>query len=131
MLGQAAFVLDHMLDGVRRRRQLGEDEDGSEEQVAQEIHGDSLIDLNEETLEVFTLGEIQRDRMISGAREATHDARLTAGIDGRAGDDFLEQFQPDAAGAGIGHQQTTRPQQAETEDIDVLVGPRGPVGVRG
>ena len=71
MLGQAALVLHQMLDGVRRRRQLGEDEDGSEQQVAQEIHGVSLIDLNEQTLKVFTLREIQRYRMIGSAREAT------------------------------------------------------------
>lgn len=47
MLGQATLVLHQMLDRMRRRRQLGEDEGGSEKQVAQEIHGDSLIDLNE------------------------------------------------------------------------------------
>jgi hypothetical protein len=39
-----------MLDGVRARRHLGEQERDDEEQVAQGIHGRNLIDLDEQTL---------------------------------------------------------------------------------
>ena len=98
MLGQAALILHQMLDGVRRRRQLGEDKNSSEKQVAQEIHGDSLIDLDEQAFEIFAFRKVQGYRMISSPGQATYDARYTTGIVCRPGDDFLEQLQTDAAG---------------------------------
>jgi hypothetical protein len=36
-----------MPDGMRPRRQLGEQKDSNEKQVAQRIHGNSLVDLDE------------------------------------------------------------------------------------
>lgn len=50
VLRQRAFLGRRMLDGVRARRHLGEQERDDEEQVAQGIHGRNLIDLDEQTL---------------------------------------------------------------------------------
>ncbi len=58
-----------------------------------------------------------------------HDARSAAGVEGGAGDDLLEQFEADAAGAGVGHHQAARGEQLEALQVDVLVGAAGGVGV--
>lgn len=50
MLRQTLAILRHMLDRMHPGRQLGEDEGKNEEQMAQGIHGVSLIDLDEQTL---------------------------------------------------------------------------------
>jgi hypothetical protein len=36
-----------MPDGMHPRRQLGEEENGNEKEMAQRIHSESLVDLNE------------------------------------------------------------------------------------
>jgi hypothetical protein len=46
MRGQARLVVRRMPDGMRPRRQLGEEENGNEKEMAQRIHSVSLIDLN-------------------------------------------------------------------------------------
>ena len=94
---QALAFADRMLDSVRSRRPLGEDEHEDEEEAAEQRHAESLIDLDEQAFEVFAFREVQCHRMIGRARQATHDTRLAPGIDRRAGDDFLEQLQPDTA----------------------------------
>ena len=47
MRRQAFLVVHHMPDGMRPRRQLGEEENGNEKEMAQRIHSVSLVDLNE------------------------------------------------------------------------------------
>ena len=47
MRRQAFLVVRHMPDGMRPRRQLGEEENGNEKEMAQRIHSESLVDLNE------------------------------------------------------------------------------------
>ena len=44
---QRLVVTRRMLDGVRPRQQLGEDENSNEKQMAQRIHDGSLVDLDE------------------------------------------------------------------------------------
>ncbi len=105
---QPALVVRRMPDGMSPRRQLGEAEDNNEKEVAQRIHNVSLIDLDEQAFEIFAFRKVQGYRMIGGPGQPPDDARRAAGIMRGAGDDLLEQFQPDAAGTGIGHQQTAR-----------------------
>ena len=47
MRRQAFLVVRRMPDGMRPRRQLGEEENGNEKEMAQRIHSESLVDLNE------------------------------------------------------------------------------------
>jgi hypothetical protein len=102
---------------MRPRRQLGEEENGDEKEMAQRIHGVILVDLDEQAFEIFTFREVQGHRMIRSAGQATHDARFTTGIDRRTGNDLLEQLEPDAAGTGIGHQQATRLQERQPSTL--------------
>lgn len=44
---QAMLLVRRMPDGMRPRRQLGEEENGDEQQMAQRIHEGSLVDLDE------------------------------------------------------------------------------------
>ena len=113
-----------MPNGMRSRRQLGKEENGNEKEMAQRIHNVSLVDLNEQAFEIFAFRKIQGNRVVSGTGQTADNACRTAGIMRRIGDDFLEQFQPDAPGAGVSHQHSTRLEQAETEQIDVFVSPR-------
>ena len=69
--------------------------------------------------------------MIGARTEALDDLRPHAGIERRAGDDLLEQIGGHAARAGEGHQQPARAQQLEREQVDVLVGARRRLGMRG
>ena len=114
---QAILVARRMLDGVRPRRQLCEEEDGNEKEAAHLKHRVSLagqhyawmaklrsVSLDQQTLQILAFREIQRHRMIGRPGQATNDARIAPGIERRIGDDFLEHFQPDATGTRIGHQ---------------------------
>jgi hypothetical protein len=47
MRWQPILVIRRMPDGMRPRRQLGEEENGNEKEMAQGIHSESLVDLNE------------------------------------------------------------------------------------
>jgi hypothetical protein len=47
MRWQPTLLIRRMPDGMRPRCQLGEEENGNEKEVAQRIHSESLIDLNE------------------------------------------------------------------------------------
>ena len=96
---QPAFLVRPVADGMRPRAQLGEDENDNEKEMAQGIHGLALIDLDEQAFEIFPFGKVQGDRMVGSTGQAADDTRLAAGIAGRAGNDFLEQLEPDAAGA--------------------------------
>jgi len=58
--------------------------------------------------------------------QVAQDAGIHPRVLGGPGDDFLEQVHADAPGAGIGEQIAPRIEQAETQEIDVLVGPGGP-----
>ena len=69
--------------------------------------------------------------MIGAGVQVMDDLRIHAGIECSAGDDFLEQVCADAAGAGVGGEQTARPEQLEAEKVDVLVAARGFFGERG
>ena len=120
-----------MLNGMGPRRQLGEEENGDKKEMTQGIHGLSLVDLNEQTFEIFAFREVQGDRVIRCPGQTTDDARFTTRIMGRIGDDFLEQLEPDAAGARVSHQQATRLEQAETKQVDILVGTRRALGMGG
>lgn len=95
--GQPAPIVRRMLDGMRPRRQLGEQEDGDENEMAQRIHELSLIDLDEQTFEIFAFGKIQGHRMIGRPGQPAHDTGLATGIVCRPGDNLLKQFQPDTA----------------------------------
>ena len=128
---QPALIVRRVPDGMRPCRQLGKEENGNEQEVAQRIHEMILVDLDEQALEIFAFREIQGHRMIGRPGQATHDARLAPGIVRGAGDDLLEQFQPDAAGTGVGHQQAAWLEQAEAEQVDVLVGARCALGMGG
>jgi len=97
MRRQPTLFIRRMPDGMRPRRQLGEQKDSNEKQVAQRIHGNSLVDLNEQTLEIFTFGKTQGHRMIGGTGQPPHDSGLATGIVCRPGDNLLKQFQPDTA----------------------------------
>ena len=88
-----------MLDGMRPRRQLGKEENGNEKEMTQRIHGNSLVDLDEQTFEVFAFGKRQSHRVVGRCHQARLDADFGFGIDRGAGDDFLEQFRADAARA--------------------------------
>ncbi len=88
-----------------------------------------LIDLDEQALEIFAFRKIQGYRVIGRAGQATDNARLAPGIQRSPGDDLLEQLQPDATRTGVGHQQAARLEQAKTEQVDVLVGTCGAVGM--
>ena len=50
------------------------------------------VGLDQQPLEIFTFRKMQRDRVIGSGGEPAQDARITPGIDRRAGDDLLEQF---------------------------------------
>ena len=104
VLRDTALVVRRVPDGVRPRRQLGEQENGNKKEMAQRIHERNLIDLDEQAFEVFALGKVQGHRVVGGASQAADDARLAPGIAGSAGEDLLEQLEADAAGARIGHQ---------------------------
>ena len=80
---QCAFVAGRMVDRMRPRRQLGEEKDGNEKEMAQGIHKNSLVDLNEQAFEILTFGKVQCHRMIGRTGQATHNARLASGIDRR------------------------------------------------
>ena len=69
--------------------------------------------------------------MIGAGVQIMHDLRIHAGIKCGAGDDLLEQVCADAAGAGVGGEQAARPEQLETEQVDVLVTARGFFGESG
>lgn len=47
MVRQRPFLVDRMVDRMRSRRQLGEEENSNKKEMAQRIHRVSLIDLNE------------------------------------------------------------------------------------
>ena len=47
MRRQTVLVIRRMPDGMRPRRQLGEEQDSNEQDVTQGTHGLSLIDLDE------------------------------------------------------------------------------------
>ncbi len=68
MRWQSTLVIRRMPNGMRPRRQLGEEENGNEKEMAQRIHGNSLVDLNEQAFEIFAFREIQGNRMIGGTR---------------------------------------------------------------
>jgi hypothetical protein len=104
MRWQTRLVVRRMPDGMHPRRQLGEEENGNEKEMAQRIHSVSLIDLNEQAFEIFTFGEVQGDRMIGRTSQAPDNTCLTTGIHRCPGDDLLEQLQPNTARTGIGHQ---------------------------
>ena len=80
---QRSFLARGMLDSMRPRRQLGEEKDGNEKEMAQGIHKNSLVDLNEQAFEILTFGKVQCHRMIGRTGQATHNARITSGIDRR------------------------------------------------
>jgi hypothetical protein len=79
-----------MPNGMRPRRQLGEEENGNEKEMAQGIHSDSLVDLNEQAFEIFAFREIQGNRVIGGTGQTADDTCLTPSIMRRISDDFLE-----------------------------------------
>ena len=64
MLRQAVLLRHHVLDGMRPARQLGEQEDNNEQEMAQGIHGICLIGLDEQAFEVFTFRKVQRHRVV-------------------------------------------------------------------
>ena len=129
MLRQAIILIRHMLDRMRPARQLGEEECENEKEMAQGSQSNRLIHLDEQAFEVFAFRKVQCHRVICSAGQATNNARLASGINGSRSDDFLKQLQPDPTGTGIAHQQSPRTQEPETEDIDILVGTRGPLGM--
>ena len=47
MRWQSRLVVRRMPDGMHPRRQLGEEENGNEKEMAQRIHSVGLVDLNE------------------------------------------------------------------------------------
>jgi len=81
MRRQAILVARRMLDGMRPRRQLGEEENGNEKEVAQRIHDVSLIDLDEQTFEIFAFREVQCNQMIGRPRQPADDARMAPGVE--------------------------------------------------
>jgi hypothetical protein len=103
MRRQAILVVRRVPEGMRPRRQLGEQENGDEKEMAQRIHGLVSIDLDEQTFEIFAFGKVQGHRMIGSASQAPHDAGIAPGIQRRAGDDLLEQLEPNATGTRVGH----------------------------
>lgn len=56
------------------------------------------FDLKQQALEVFAFRKCQIDGMVCTALQALDDARGTMAVERGAGDDFLEQFNADAAG---------------------------------
>src|SRR5439155_27279898 len=80
---------------------------------------------DEQTLEVVTLGKLERDRMVGGGAEALDDLGIRAGVERRAGDDRLEELGRHAARAGEGGEQASRREQLEREQVDVLVSAGG------
>lgn len=97
MRRQRPFLARGMLDGMRPRRQLGEAEDNNEKEMAQRIHEGSLIDLDEQAFEIFAFRKVQRDRVVGRTGQTAHDACLASSVVGSAGNDLLEQLEPDTA----------------------------------
>ena len=100
MLGRRpALIVRRMPDRMHSHRQLSEEEYGNEKELAQRIHdvilmsafgSMVLIDLDEQTFEIFTFGKVQGDRMVGGACKSADNARRAAGIHRRPGNDLLE-----------------------------------------
>src|SRR5688500_90017 len=85
---------------------------------------------DEQPLQVFAFGELQRHRMVGGGAEALDDLGLRAGVERRAGYDGLEELRRHPAGAGERGEQPARGEQLEREQVDVLVGARGVARLR-
>jgi hypothetical protein len=98
-LAGVADVADH----VRERRLLRPEEQQRQQHSHERTQTDHVTSVSgnvqQQALEVFALREGQRDRMVRRALQALDDARFATGIEGRAGNDLLEQFQADAARA--------------------------------
>src|SRR5690349_143767 len=84
----------------------------------------------DEPLQIVAFRKIERDGMIRSRAETGNDLRIGAGVERRAGNDFLEKLDGDAAGAGERHQQAAWTQELEGKQVDVLVGARRLVDVR-
>src|SRR4051812_5776102 len=75
---------------------------------------------NKQSLQIFSLGKLERHRMVGGGAEAFDDLGVGSGVECGAGDDRLEELRRDPARAGEGRKQPARGEQLEGEQVDVL-----------
>src|SRR5207302_1355370 len=85
---------------------------------------------DQQALQVFALGKLERDRVVGGRGEALDDPGLRAGIERGAGDDRLKEFGAHATRAREARQQPAGGEQLQREQVDVLVGARGVARLR-
>ena len=69
--------------------------------------------------------------MVWRRRKAAQDASLASCVDRRIGNDLLEVLAANATRTRVGHQQATGIEQAKAERVDVPVGARRALGMRG
>lgn len=64
MRRQTLLVACGMLDRMRPRQQLGEEQDSNEKDLAKFIHNNGSVYLDKQTFEIFTFRKVQCNRMI-------------------------------------------------------------------
>src|SRR3990172_10054761 len=74
----------------------------------------------DQPLQVASLREVRRHRMICRLAKPCFDEHVRPGIARRAGHDLLKQLWAHSAGAREGHQTAAGPQQLECQQVDVL-----------
>lgn len=80
MLRQAIILIRHMLDSMCSARQLGEEEYKNKQEMAQGIHSDCLVNLDEQALKILAFRKVQCHRVIGCAGQTPNNARLAPGI---------------------------------------------------
>src|SRR6185312_3027473 len=99
--------------------------EGTRNFITAALPGTALDRLQPEALEVFALGEMDRDGVVEAGAQVGADLHLGLGVGGRPRHDLLEEVGAHGARAREREQVAARGEQLHRPQVDVLVGARG------